>query len=277
MATKLYGAPAQQGGSNEATSGHEYPNCLPDTKPVEVAAGLTSGSYVAALMELAPAVPVVGLTITIVAFYGVVVWIPRTGGYGFPTFAIGAGIPLALWLLAAIPVSQLTVPERANQRHFRRLTSWLLQFEQRINIAETMDPPMKPSARMALAEAREASSAIREELAVSGPQWMGQSAYVRSDMYRHRAEEAWIQCAPAEDVMRAALEAQRRLKDSKIDNNEQLQQQLLQAVNALGPAAQPYAASMQPYAVTPAVTPAATSPTTQDHPAARGAMAARAR
>jgi hypothetical protein len=199
----------------------------------------------AALLVVGPAVPLFA-TIAAVGIYiiperaVVLPWLdwvkPNAIGVG-----VGAALGVAL-VLAALHcwLAGGTAADHANSSAYSELVARFREIEARLSVVAERAELLGPSERIAYRQADGLGHMIHKELGARGARWVLGTGYVNLWCLVHRAEEALLLVEPTEDVMRAAIYDEMRLRGSAIDNSADLLVKLRQAVSRLDPDASCY-------------------------------------
>ncbi len=100
--------------------------------------------------------------------------------------------------------------------------------------------PVNPCKNSAYHEAKRECEEIRKDLAMKGLSWLLASEYSKVWGRLYRAEEALIEVAPKEKVLKGAYYDESRLEGSGISNRDDLLAKLRKAVVSIDPCAQKY-------------------------------------
>jgi hypothetical protein len=178
---------------------------------------------------------------TTVALY-VSGWLPDARA-----FAVGAGLGAVATLLLSPALRRYAVADRANIAAYGHLSTSLGRLDADLG-AFCGNPQTDGEPGAASAEARQHRDAVARELGLAGDgappsagiQWLLANGYTNMWVRLHRAEEALIEIAPDECVIREVVNDDLRLQGSTIPNAGELLRRLRLAAEDLGPSAARY-------------------------------------
>ena len=206
---------------------------LNQVRPPEDDGPEKSGSfYVAGLWITVGILPLLASVITIVF----ILWgVPKLATY---SVGYGLGASLLIWFVILAPCCQLLAgPESANARQCADLKQRRLELDKQLQCDPTLTHCVAESART---QVKDGLIEFDDQLKGRGAQWMRGTGYINLWMLVHRAEEALILCSATETVVSGALSDFLRLKGSKIEQAETIQDSIKQAVTVLKPDALKY-------------------------------------
>jgi hypothetical protein len=243
----------------------------------------SSGSYFAALVFIASmvSVPFVALVFTAAIYIlpsnslfdslaSAISWLPRPG----VDIIFGFAITILLWLMFSIPFQSATTRENAQQYSINHISSHLLSLKTTFRSIQEVQKAYnelsdadKNKAKATVAgtiialrndcttyydisaeKVQECLAALDEELQKGGLHWLDGSGYLNAWNLIHRAEEALVNIAPVEEVIKEALHDDASIEGSAIPIRDDALNMLRLAVRKLSPAAGIY---MKPPAVEP--------------------------
>src|SRR6266851_4046648 len=243
------------------------------------------GSYLAALAFIASIIPVPSVALDLTAaiyiapphtlfdtLASTISWLPGAG----VDIICGFVITILLWLLFSIPFRFATTRENAQPYSIHHINSHLLSLKTTFrSIQEAqkayneLSDADKDKAKDTVAgtiialrngctsyydasaeKVQECLAALDLELQKGGLHWVDGSGYLNAWNLIHRAEEALVNIAPVEDVIKEALHDDASIDGSAIPSRDDALNMLRLAVRKLSPAAGIY---MKPPAVEPSV------------------------
>ena len=199
-----------------------------------------TSSYLAAIVDIAPVLPMVGTIATVFAYVGGPT--PLASQLNQIPLVIGAAATVILGLaVACLHRSLFTAPEQAHPRSFAEIRQRVDTLAAHLGVLDAELTPETPaSQRLAFREALAHYRTLERDLARGGPQWVLGTGYVDAMTRLHRAEEALISVQPTTDVLAGALFDELRIAGSTLADREHLLGKLRTAVQALWPAATAY-------------------------------------
>jgi len=177
---------------------------------------------------------------------------------------LGTAAAVLLWLTFSYAFRDYTTPRRANPRVYGALQAGLVGLDAALAHLPTLKTENAP---IAVAEVRAYRDLITRELTSTGAlRWVTAAGYMTLWTALHRAEEALIVVTALDDIIEEAVNAQSRLENSTIENNDLLLAQVRQALVDLGAGQYVYraAAELHPPTAPPPIAvglPTATDPT----------------
>jgi hypothetical protein len=154
---------------------------------------------------------------------------------------IGLAGGFSLWLLAAGLSRRAAHARYANAESFDAINKRLHQLLIRLKSCHMQPDAAISTSQTAYDEAQESCAAITEKLASSGGlQWVKGTGYIEVWNLIYLAEEALIEFEPEPMVVSGALHDESRIRNSTIDNREELLDTLRIALCVLNPDAARY-------------------------------------
>lgn len=249
----------ETGGFRYATDGPDAAGNGETRKPDSGRGGMRqapiggSPSYAAALVAVAPAIPIIA-TVSTTLIYAARPTSPLMTALQEVPLLAGTLFGVALGLgFALIYRFLFTAAGQANAGSYGMLSQRVEQVQARLRVLWSMQDAsaaLSVSQRIALSEADAHYQSIERNLRQSSIQWVTGEGYLNAWALLHRAEEALIEAEPVESVLSGALYDELRLEDSTIERRDRLLSKLRRAVVALSPSAAAYL-HQQPPALRP--------------------------
>jgi hypothetical protein len=243
------------------------PGIVPSVPPRSVQAEPCQPSFLAALVEIGPALPTIAATATVFAYVGGPT--PLADDVQKVPLLAGAVAALVIGCVVAIAYYYAyTAADRAYPQSYAEIRQRVDRLGARLRVLERLPrSALSASEAIAFEEAATYFQILERDLVQGGSQWVSGSGYVDVLTRLHRAEEALITIEPIEDVIAAAYYDEQRIHGSTIGDRDDLLERLRTAVQALSPSGSVYLNEL------PTTT---TLPNGKPNPARDPVMAARA-
>ena len=228
-------------------------------------------AYGAALLRVGVMVPVFASVIAVTLYLA----LPNSPlppflgiqpGSQWYTVAYSSCLTGMLWLVAALPVCYLSFAQSANPHNYTLLQSRLNQLKASLDMQDDADDAYEESNTSTtvmkasgidehnkhkckvLKEARACYTDISEKLykSPSGIRWIIGAGYNSAWTLLHHAEEAMIEVADVEEAVRGAKHDFLAIQDSGIHGEDELLDDVVEAVSMLKPGAVAYFKEHQP-------------------------------
>lgn len=197
-------------------------------------------SFLAALVDIGPALPTIAATTTVFAYVGG----PTPLADDIQKLPLVAGLVSALVIGLGVAVAYyfaFSAADHAHPQSYAEIRQRVDKLGARLRVLERLHrSTLSVSQAIAFEEAVTHLRTLERELVRGGSQWLSGSGYVDALIRIHRAEEALLTIEPVEDVVAAAYYDEQRIHGSTIGDRDDLLERLRTAVQALSPSGSVY-------------------------------------